>query len=178
MPLYPAFKKHLKNVQEKLKQCEFTVLIWGPGEKTDTPERRKRLKLREDLQEIVGSDGVVFSEEDEAELTKLRQAGGFAAEYIQARAADAVILIPESPGPLTEAAAYSDELRGKTIVFAKRRLEEEKGFAAEAYSVLKVEEIEPDEWEDCRRVRRKAREFVETLRLFKFRKTAKKLEWE
>jgi hypothetical protein len=125
---------------------------------------------------VIGSSSVVFSEDLDPLLMQLREAGDFIAEYIQARAADAVIIIPESPGALVETASYAEELRGKTIVFATRRGEE--GFARHAYATLKVEDVEREEWEQCDRVRRKAREFVETMRLNKFRRIRKVFDWE
>jgi hypothetical protein len=176
MPVNPEFLKRLERVREAIRECPFTVLVWGPGEKAETPQRRKRLAIRQDLEGVVGPDSVVFSEEDAASPGGLQDSGAFATEYTQARAADAVILIPESPGSLAEAALYVEELRGKAIVFATRR--GEHGFAREAYATLKIEDVEPEEWEDCERVRRKAREFVETLRVFKFRKTKQVFEWE
>jgi len=103
---------------------------------------------------------VLFSEDPA--LEEERKAGDFAAEFRQATIADAVVLIPETEGPLVEAALYQDELIGKCIVFTTRR--DAPGFARAAYQLLVTHEVEPEEWRVCERVRRLAREFVEALR--------------
>jgi len=113
-----------------------------------------------------GPGRVLFSEVPELEDERL--AGDFAAEFAQARAADAVVIIPESPGALVEAALYQGELLGKTVVFTTQR--RTPGYARTAYHLLKTYEVEPEEWRSCERVRRLAREFVSSLRVYKYRR--------
>ena len=86
---------------------------------------------------------------------------------MEASVADAVIIIAESIGSIAESASYQSILVGKTLVFCERRA---SGFAKNAYTLLKSEEVEPEEWNDCKRIRTKTREFVEQLRIEKFRK--------
>ena len=57
--------------------------------------------------------------------------------------------------------------RAKCIAFVQRR--ETKGFARKAYGTLKVEIVEREEWDECKWVT--ARDYVEVLRLEKFKKT-------
>ena len=164
----PELARRLKAVSEALRGFPFVVLVWGPGGTTDSPARRKRIRVREEIKAVVGEGYALFSEDMPEQ--------GLEAEYTQALAADAVILIPESPGSLVEAALFHEDLRGKSIVFAERR--EHPGFAEHAYATLKVEYVEPEEWEDCGRVRRKARQFVEALRFSKFRRERARFDWE
>jgi len=170
----PELKRRLGKIRDRVKESPFIVLIWGPGEGTRSPHHyQKRLKIREDLEKIVGEGNAVFSEDvassedTDSVIADLQQAGGLASEHAQVQAADAVILIPESSGSIAESALYLRELLGKTIVFTERR--EEEGFARQAYNILKVEEVGPEEWERCDRIRRKAREFVEGMRSLAFR---------
>lgn len=175
MALDPEIPRRLGAVRRRIIATPFIVVIWGPGTDLNTLESRKRRQLKDDLEAVVGEGRVFFSEDPE--LSSEREAGGFAAEYIQVRAADAVVIIPESPGALTEAALYQAELLGKTIVFTKRR--DKAGFARAAYDLLTVHEIEPEEWRLCNRVRRLAREFVESLRVYKFRAQGRiRFDWE
>jgi hypothetical protein len=152
-------------VGQELRDFPFVVFVWGPGVQGNTPQARKRRQLREDLESVVGQTRVLFSEAPE--LERERAAGDLAAEYVQARAADAVVVIPESSGSIAEAALYQGELLGKTIVFTTQRAA--PGFARAAYSLLPTHEVTPEEWDECSRVRRLTREFVESLRVYKFR---------
>jgi len=144
----------------------------------ESAQGRKRERLREYLQQVLGpAASVVFSEDPEQEFEELGLRGDVPAEYIQLRAADVVILIPESPGSIGEGALYVDELRRKCIVFTTRR--DRKGFAGKAIASLKTEYIEREEWSECHRVTKLAREYVEDLRLRKFRKENKtSFDWE
>jgi hypothetical protein len=94
------------------------------------------------------------------------------------RAADAVILIPESPGSITESALFTAELRPKCIAFVVKR--DTKGFARHAYSTLKTEIVEREEWESCQRITQSARDYVDALRLEKFRRLSQGtgFDWE
>lgn len=166
MPLDPEVPTRLAAVRARMNATPFIVLVWGPNPDAGTPEARKRRHLKEDLEAVLGADRVLFSEDPD--LAGEREGGSLAAEYAQARIADAVVLLPESHGSITEAALYQGELLGKTIVFTTRR--ETPGFARTAYALLKIEEVEKEEWTICDRVRRLTREFVEGLRVYKFRR--------
>ena len=115
----------------------------------------------------MGLGNVLFSEDPD--LQQAIPEGEFAAEFMEASVAEAVVLIPESMSSIAESALFQDVLRGKTIVFCQSR---EPGFAQYAYTLLKREDVEPEEWNDCKRMRVKARDFVEQLRITKFRRAA------
>jgi len=174
VPLDPEVVRRLQLVQEQMKTTPFIVFVWGPRPSAGTPESRKRKTIRDDLAQALGEGRVLFSED--ADLAPLADAGYYTAEYAEARIADAVVIIPESEGPLIEAAMYSPDLLGKTIVFTTKRVE--GGFVETAYGALKVVEVEQHEWERCDRIRRQARAFVETLRAYKFRSQGARFDWE
>ncbi len=92
--------------------------------------------------------------------------GDFGAELLEVKAADAVVLIAESFGSVTEAALYGAELAGKTIVFIQQRAV--SGFARTGYEHLKIVEVTTEEWTTCSRVRREAQVFVQQIRYRKF----------
>lgn len=163
-------------IRERVRNLSFIVLIWGPGETAGTLQQRKRQTLREDLTKLVGEGRVIFSEDLDPFLQGLREEGEEAAEYMEALAADAVVLIAESIGAVTEAALFREEIVAKTIAFTTRR--DEPGFARMAYERLKVEEVEPEEWAKCDRVRRKAREFVSSVRIQRYREAKRRQDWE
>jgi hypothetical protein len=178
MTLNPEFIERLRAVAQEIDNTPFTILIWGPGVPADSNQGRKRERLKEHLKAVLGPGAsVVFSEDAEAEFQELGLRGDIPAEYIQLRAADAVILIHESPGSIAEAAAYTDELRKKCIVFTNRR--DRPGFAGRTIASLKIEYVEREEWVECNRVTKVAREYVEDLRVRKFMKVSKtSFDWE
>jgi hypothetical protein len=151
VPLNPDFLKRARAVSDALDQTPFTVLIWGPGIPAISDQGRKRERLKAYLAETLGPGAsVLFSEDLAMELAELTERGDLVSEYVQLRSADAVVLIPESIGAITESALFSPELRSKCIAFVQRR--EKKSFGTRAYSTLKVEWVETDEWKECNRV--------------------------
>jgi hypothetical protein len=178
MSVNPDYRRRLREVSTALDETPFTVLIWGPGVPADSAPGRKRERLRDYLQSVLGRAAtVVFSEDLEEQIEELAGRQDAVAEYIQLRAADAVVLIPESVGSVTESALFTAELRSKCIAFVERR--ERKGFARNAYLTLKIELVEREEWNECTRVTRLARDYVEQLRLEKFKKTNRSgFDWE
>jgi len=179
VPLNPDYLKRLRDVAAAVDDTPFTVLVWGPGIPADSAQGRKRQRIKEYLQAALGpAANVIFSEDLEGEVEELRDRDDLVAEYIQVRAADAVVLIPESVGSVTEGALFTPELRSKCIAFVQRR--EKQGFARKAYGTLKVETVEREEWDECKWVTRAARDYVEQLRLEKFRKTTSiaGFDWE
>jgi len=179
VPLNPDYLKRLRDVSGALDATPFTVLVWGPGVPADSAQGRKREKIRDYLRACLGPGAtVLFSEELEGQVDELSERNDTVSEYIQLRAADAVVLIPESIGSVTEGALFTPELRPKCIAFVQRR--EGKSFARQAYGTLKVEIVEREEWDECRWVTRAARDYVESLRLEKFKRmnTAARFDWE
>lgn len=175
MPLDPEFVRRWTAVRLELGQIPFFALVWGPKRTADTPESRKRQRIREDLEKALGPGRVLFSEDPE--LGEMLQAGKYTAELIQAISADAVVIIPESEGALVESAMYSPILRGKGIAFTTKR--PPGGFAGTAYETLKVVEVEPEEWGECERIRREAINWVERLRVEKFLRTSPaRFDWQ
>lgn len=162
--LDPEVVRRLRLVKQASEATPFLVFVWGPGVMRDSPQARKRQTIRRDLEEVVGSGRVLFSEDPGLEAE--RRGGDFTAEFRQAQIADAVVLIPETEGPLVEAALYQGQLLGKAVVFTTQR--DHPGFPRAAYHLLPVREVEPEEWATCERVRRLAREFVESLRTYKY----------
>jgi hypothetical protein len=178
VPLNPEFLKRLREVAAAVEATPFTVLVWGPGIPAESAQGRKRQRIKEHLQAALGSAAnVVFSEELE-EIEELQSKSGVVSEYYQLRATDAVVLIAESRGSLTEAALYKSELRSKCITFVERR--DTKGFAQNAYSTLNVKIVEHEEWDECKWITREAQDYVEELRLEKYRlnNVASGFDWE
>jgi hypothetical protein len=179
VPLNPDYLKRLRDVAAAVDSTPFTVLVWGPGIPATSAQGRKREKIKAFLQSVLGPAAtVIFSEDLVGQVDELAERDDLVAEYIQLRAADAVVLIPESIGSVTESALFSVELRAKCIAFVQRR--EGSSFAKKAYGTLKVETVEREEWEECSRVTRAARDYVEQLRLEKFKKSsaASGFDWE
>ena len=164
-----SLKTALVQAQKRFREVQFYVLIWGPGSASDTPQREKRDRIRKDLEQLLGPENVWYSEDisedNDPELDRLRELGDLGSEYVQVQAADAVVLIPESPGSIAEAALYQDELRGKTIVFTTKR--QGTSFASNTYFMHKVETVTEREWSSCQRVRRLTKRFINDLRFLK-----------
>lgn len=173
MPLDPEIARRIGEVNRRILAVPFFVFVWGPGPGT-LAQRSKRERIRADLETLVGKDRVFFSEDDD--LGRIESGGMFATEYAHVRAADAVVVIPETHGPLVEAALYQWELNGKSVVFVTKR--DGSSFSEEAWSLLKVHEVEPDEWERCERVRRLARNYVGAMMTFKYRQQTGRFDWE
>jgi hypothetical protein len=170
-PLHPDWAARIDGLRAEVEQMEFRVLVWGPGDNSHTPYRAKRLVLREHLAAVVGEGRVLFSEDPD--LAELRaKEGDFGAELLQVQAADAVVLIPESMGSVTEAALYGNELAGKTIVFTQQRAGG-GGFARTGYEHLKVVEVADEEWATCNRIRQEAQRFVQQMRYRKYQQESR-----
>jgi hypothetical protein len=167
----PVFKKRVKEIHQLVSSVPISIVIWGPGEGADNPIREKRLKLRESLSEEFGEENVIFPEDKDPDFEKWRARwGDYAKEFYEVQAADVIIVIGESIGAIVEISLYRREIAGKSIIFVERRVEGQKGFAGHAYAPLKYEEVEPEEWKSCERIRKLSHEFVENLRIDKFRK--------
>ena len=135
------------------KETPMFVLIWGPGPRSaNTPAYQKRIRIRETLEDLVGKGKAILSEELSSKDMDL-----LTFEYIQAEEADAIIVIPESPGPIAESALFRRLIKEKGLIFVSPQ---NQGFVGEIFKDLQFEEIEPDEWETCERTRRRAKEFV------------------
>jgi len=179
VPLNPDYLKRLRAVTTAIDSTPFTVLIWGPGVPADSAPGRKRERLRAYLQEVLGAAAtVLFSEDiDSEEIDELHGRDPVVSEYAELRAADAVVLIPETPGAITEGALFTPELRPKCIAFVQRR--DTKGFARHAYNTLKTEIVEREEWDTCTRISGLARAYVERLRFEKYKKMdTSGFDWE
>jgi hypothetical protein len=164
----------LREARKKIKSQPFRVLIWGPQLSPKTPQVQKRIKIRRDLESVVGKENVKFSEDfsnsqDKDPIIKeMQRAGDYAAEQLQIHASDVVIIIAESTGSLAETALYQEEMLGKSIIFTTKRTA--PAFAKTLYVIQNVEYVSPKEWESCNKVRQKAREYVEHMRSFKLGK--------
>lgn len=165
----PKFKEKVLNIRKKLSNKPFFIIIWGPAVSSDSPTAQKRQKLKAYLSEELGSENVIFPEDNDPDLREWQTKwGGFAKEFYEIHAADVIIGIPESIGSITEIALYRREIAQKSILFVERRKPEKEGFAAQAHKGLKVEVVEPEEWRSCERIRRLAREFIEIKRIEKY----------
>jgi hypothetical protein len=166
----PEFKKRIEEERAKVAQTPFIILIWGPGIASSSPQKDKRLALRTHLSEHFGVENVVFSEDDD--LREMNDRLGLrAAEFYEVSAADIVIIIAESVGGLLEVALYDRILIGKSMVFVENRPSEQQSFASQAFSLLKIETVEPEEWLSCERIRRLALQYAELMRIEKYRRS-------
>ncbi len=164
----PEFLRKVRAEREKVARTPFFILVWGPA--ISARLGAKRLAIREHLAQQFGADNVVFSEDDDPALQEMREEmGDRAAEYYQASAADVVFVIAESMGSITEVALYESVLAAKSIIFVEERPPERQGFASQAYALLRVEAVEPEEWQSCERIRRLCLRFAENKRLEKYK---------
>jgi hypothetical protein len=175
MTINPEFVRRAAAVEAELRRDPFLVLVWGPGLADQSAPALKRRLVRQELESAVGKENVWFSEDPELQ-DMTAESGQFGAEYVQARAADAVVIIAESHGSLVESAMFQHEIAGKAVVFVQRR--PGGPFAKEAYALLRVEEIDPEEWQRCDRVRHLAKRFVRTLLVQKRRSRVIRFPWE
>jgi hypothetical protein len=161
----PEFLKRIREKRAEIANVPFFILVWGPAIDSGSLVAQKRKNIRDDLAANFGEGNVVFSENPN--LQQLHdEVGDYAAEFLEAWAADAVIIIAESIGSIAETALYRRLIAAKALVFVESR--EQPGFASEAYARLKTEAVAPEEWKSCDRIRRKARYFVETLRIERY----------
>ncbi len=164
----PEYKKRLLQRRAEVARTPFVILVWGPGEKSESLASKKRRHVRNSLACHFGSESVYFSENHD--LQEYREIwGDYAKEFYEALEADAIVAIAESIGSITELASYQEDIAGKCIVFVEKRAPHEQGFAAQAYASLRVEPIEIEEWQSCERICRLARQFAETLLVKKYR---------
>jgi hypothetical protein len=175
--LNQQYRDHVREVRERIAaQTPFDILIWGPGNQSDSIHRQKRIAVREALESQFGRDKIHFSEDDSL-YDFVEEWGLQAAEHYEADAADVVIVIAESIGSIVELALYGELIAGKSIVFVEKQSEPESGFGSVVLTRLKVEVVESEEWETCERIRRLAKEFSEILRLEKYRKELRSSRW-
>ena len=166
----PEFVKRIREQREKVARTPFFILVWGPATTPPSPVGNKRLAIREHLSKEFGAENVVFSEDDDPDLQDMRDTmGDRAAEFYQASAADVIIVLAESIGSITEVALYDRALAGKSLIFVEKRPLERQGFASQAYALLKIEPVEPEEWQSCERIRRLCLRFAETMRVEKYK---------
>ena len=171
----PEFLRKVRTEREKVAQTPFYILVWGPAGSARLGE--KRLTIREYLSQRFGAENVVFSEDDDPALQEMREEmGDRAAEFYQASAADVIFVLAESLGSITELALYERVLAPKSIIFVERRPPERQGFASQAYALLKVEAVEPEEWQSCERIRRLCLHYAEIVRIEKYKLEKHRLE--
>ncbi len=166
----PKFKERVKEIRVKISEIPFFILIWGPGEGDTSIVRTKRLSLKKFLSDQFGEENIIFPEEEDEDFLKLGKDWGHYAKYFyEVVASDAIIILAESTGSLTEVSLYRDKIAGKEIIFVKKRQTEQEGFAAQAYLWLNIQSIESEEWETCVRVSRLCLQFLERKRIEKFK---------
>lgn len=165
----PKFKEKVLKIRQKMSKKPFFIIIWGPDITSNSYPSLKRQKIKKYLSEKFGSENVIFPEENDPDLKEWQKEwGGYAKEFFEVKAADVMIIIPESIGSITETALYRKEIAEKSLLFVERRKPDNEGFAAQAHRGLKVEVIEPEEWKSCERIRRLACEFIEIKRIEKY----------
>jgi hypothetical protein len=165
--LNQAFIEKLIQIRKEICQYPFFIIIWGPGITSGSPLARKRLRLRDFLSEEFGIDNIIFPEDQSLQFLRDKY-GDYAKEFYEVLAADALIIIPESPGSISEVALYRSQLKDKSIIFVKSRPLDQQGFAFQVYEDLNFHSIEPEEWETCDRIMNLARQFIERKRIDKF----------
>jgi hypothetical protein len=164
----PEFLRKVRVERERVARTPFFILLWGPAPSARLGE--KRLVIREHLSHQFGAENVIFSEDEDLDLQNMREEyGDRAAEFYQASAADVVFVLAESIGSITEVALYDRVLAGKSIIFVEKRPPERLGFASQAYALLTIEAVEPEEWQSCERLRRRCSQFAETMRVEKYK---------
>lgn len=156
------FLGRLKQLEEDLDKQEFYVLVWGSGESAKG-DFEKRKKIRDDLAQCFGENNVFLSE-DERFGPLVDKHGLAIAEAIQAEAIDAVVVLDTSIGPHSEILKYGDIIIGKAVVFVEHRYKKSESFANIAFDAVKVEGYTQEEYANCEKIRRVARNFISGLR--------------
>src|SRR5271165_2392543 len=97
-----AYEKY----SNEAKSIALTILVWGPSPHADTPVARKRLAIRQHLQDM--GHYAVFPEDLP---TFDRNASAKTKEYAQARAANLIIVLIEgAPGATAEVHDFGNDL--------------------------------------------------------------------
>ena len=162
-----TFIEKLLRIREHICQDPFFIIIWGPGIGSESYPGQKRIKLKEFLSEEFGSDNIILPEDQSLQFLRDKY-GNFAKEFYEVLSADALIIIPESPGSISEVALLRGQIKDKSIIFVKSRPIDQQGFAFQVYEDLKFYAIEPEEWKTCDRIRNLTRQFIERKRIEKF----------
>lgn len=112
-----VFRPRLEALRKEIEAVPLTVLVWGPGESTATLfERRvdilnalRSRNINAEMSESLTTDGTEWSYQSQ--------------EYMQAIAADLIVILCASPGSIAELAAFSadEHLARKMVVFIDRR---------------------------------------------------------
>lgn len=109
-----VFKPRLEAMRAEIAQTSLTILIWGPGP-NDAELYAKRMQIRDELRKC----GHLALISEELEDTKPADYSQKAIEFLQASAADLVVVLEESFGSIAEVHDFADYrvINSKMLIF-------------------------------------------------------------
>ncbi|MBI3193145.1 MAG: hypothetical protein HYZ34_01610 [Ignavibacteriae bacterium] len=128
MAVNKKFLDRIKEVNKVIKEkSDFFILVWGSGP-NGKENYEERIKIRSALAEHFGDNNVFFSE-DESFRTIVSEQGAVSAEYRELEAADFVVVLATSIGPLLEVAIFYNKLKSKGYILVPEKYKDESSFA-------------------------------------------------
>jgi hypothetical protein len=113
---HDVFLPRMQNVQAKIESTPLTVLVWGPGE-SDSPLYDQRIEILNALRDTNIDANMSEQLADPSEEWSVQSQ-----EFVQAMAADVIVVLCTSPGSIAEVAGFSNypEIASKMVVFIDR----------------------------------------------------------
>jgi hypothetical protein len=186
IPLSPRARKHYETVfkprleamRAEIAQTTLTILIWGPGP-SNKELYAKRLQIRDELRQC---DHAAFTSEELAK-TKPFDYSQKAIEFIQASAADLVVVLAASFGSVAEVHDFGDcrVINSKMLIFISDEATDGYSYQG-ALTELKtaynsVETFHaPDDIVSCH-LKAKVLQKVAVLQMLKWRATKNAISW-
>jgi hypothetical protein len=111
-----VFVPQIRSIRAEIERTPLSVLVWGPGENGDLYEQRVKIVN-------VLRDANINADMSEAVVTNDDQWSIRDQEFMQALAADMIVILCASPGSIAELADFSSnpELAAKMVVFLDSR---------------------------------------------------------
>jgi hypothetical protein len=156
MAFIDAFQKLMRRARRE----ELNILVWGPGNATDSPEYRKRVKIRDELRSHFRSADVQFSEDLEGTLADVLPAAGKALslrakEAWHLAACHICVVLDVSPGAQAEIAYFTDSAwDGRLMVLAPEKYKGSASFPADLRKNKNIVFYGKGEFDTCDLVKR------------------------
>ena len=173
-----VFKLKYEQLQQAVKQTPLAILVWGPGASAGDLYQ-KRLQIRDELRRR--GHAALFSEElEDSAPTSLSQKG---IEFLQAQAADLIVVMQASYGSVAEVHDFAEHrvINFKLLIFIDERATDGYSYHG-ALSELKAlyNNIEtykyPDDITQCHLLT-KVLEKVNVLQMVKYRAAENAKSW-
>ncbi|MBI5030212.1 MAG: hypothetical protein HZB51_06775 [Chloroflexi bacterium] len=173
-----VFKPKYQQLQEAVKQTPLAILVWGPGASAGDLYQ-KRLQIRDELRRR--GHAALFSEELESSSPESLSQKGI--EFLQAQAADFIVVMQASYGSVAEVHDFAEHrvINFKMLIFIDERATDGysyRGALAELKTLYNnVETYKyPDDITQCHLLT-KVLEKVNVLQMVKYRATENARSW-